>query len=148
MNKYMKVAFDEAVLAKEESEVPVGAAIFMNEELIASAHNLCETLKDPTAHAEMLAMKKALKALGTKNLSGCDLYVTLEPCAMCTGAAHLNKVKRIYFGAYDAKSGVCGGNTDLPRTGCFDYNTEIFGGIAEPECENLLKDFFKSIRKE
>ena len=148
MNEYMKTAFDEAVLAKENGEVPVGAAIFKDGTLIAKAHNLCQANKDPMAHAEMLVMKKALSVLGTKNLSGCDLYVTLEPCAMCTGAAHLNKIKRIYFGSYDIKSGVCGGNTDLPRTGCFDYKTEIFAGISEPECEKLLKDFFKSIRKE
>lgn len=148
MNEYMKVAYEEAILAKESGEVPVGAAIFKDGTLLASAHNLCETQKDPTAHAEMLAMKKALSNLGSKNLSGCDLYVTLEPCAMCTGAAHLNKVRRIYFGAYDAKSGVCGGRTDLSQSGCFDYKTEIFGGIAEPECESLLKDFFKTLRKE
>lgn len=148
MNKFMKVAYDEALAAKKKGEVPVGAAVFMGDKLISSAHNLCEQTKNPMAHAEMLAMEKALGALGAKNLSGCDLYVTLEPCAMCTGAAHLNKIKRIYFGAYDAKSGVCGGNTDLTRTGCFDYKTEIFGAICEPECEALLKEFFKTLRKE
>ncbi len=97
MNKFMEVAYKEALIAKEEGEVPVGAAIFKGNELISKAHNLSEQRQDPTAHAEMLAIRAALSALNSKNLSGCSLYVTLEPCAMCAGSAHLCKIDRIYF---------------------------------------------------
>lgn len=148
MHKYMKTAYNEALLAKAQGEVPVGAAIYRGDTLIASAHNMVEQTNDPTAHAELLAIRKALSALGTKNLSGCSLYVTLEPCAMCIGAIHLCKIDKVYFGAYDAKSGACGGRVDVPWSGCFDYKTEIYGSIDEPECKKLLTDFFKTIRKE
>lgn len=148
MDKWMETAYREALLAKEQGEVPVGAAIYKDGKLIAKAHNLVEQSKDPTAHAELLAIRTALAELKSKNLSECSLYVTLEPCAMCIGAVHLCKIKRVYFGAYDAKSGACGGRVDVPWSGCFDYKTEIYGGIAEPECEKLLKDFFESIRKD
>lgn len=147
MNKFMQTAFCEAMLAREQGEVPVGAAVFKNGELIASAHNLTEQTGDPTAHAELLAIKAALEKLGTNHLMGCALYVTLEPCAMCTGAIHLCKLDRVYFGAYDAKSGACGGRLDLAHSGCFDYKTEIYGSIDEPECERILTEFFQSIRK-
>ncbi len=148
MNKYMDVALKEAHLALEAGEVPVGAAIFKGDVLVASAHNETEKRQDPTAHAEMLAMKRAREKLGTKYLMGLSLYVTLEPCAMCRGAAALYKLDRIYFGAYDAKSGVCGGKTDLTVSDVFDYKTEVYGSIDEPECEALLKSFFQSVRKE
>lgn len=148
MNKKMAIAYKEALLAKEQGEVPVGTAVFCGERLVAAAHNLCEQKKDPTAHAELLAMQKAQEILGEKDLRGCELYVTLEPCAMCAGAAHLLKIKRIYFGAYDAKSGVLGGGCDLSQIGIFDQKPEIYGGIDEPICEALITDFFKSIRKD
>lgn len=148
MNKYMQVAYDEAVRAMEQGEVPVGAAIFCGDTLVAKAHNLVETRKDPTAHAEMLAIKQAIEILGRKQLSDCSLYVTLEPCAMCIGAIHLCKIARVYFGAYDEKSGACGGHIDVPWSGCFDYKTEIYGSIDEPECQKILKDFFQTVRKD
>ena len=148
MNECMSVAFEQALLAKELGEVPVGAAVFKDGKLIAKAHNLVETNRDPMAHAEIFAMKEALRVLGAKNLSGCSLYVTLEPCAMCIGAAHLCKMERVYFGAYDEKSGACGGRTDVPWSGCFDYKTEIYGSIAEPQCRELLTTFFKNVRRE
>lgn len=144
----MKMAYEEALLAKAQGEVPVGAAIYRGDTLIASAHNMVEQMGDPTAHAELLAIQKALSALGRKNLSGCSLYVTLEPCAMCIGAIHLCKIERVYFGAYDLKSGACGGKVDVPWSGCFDYKTEIYGSIDEPECKKLLTDFFKTLRKD
>lgn len=148
MNKFMEVALNEARIAAKEGEVPVGAAIFMGENLISSAHNMIEQLYDPMAHAEILAIKKAVSMIDVKSLSECSLYVTLEPCPMCAGAIHLCKLKRIYFGAYDIKSGACGGCVDLRNSGCFDYKTEIYGGIDEPLCEKILKDFFIEIRKE
>ncbi len=148
MNEFMEIAYNEALLAMEEGEVPVGAAIFCGRKLIAKAHNLCEQTKDPTTHAECLAIKKALAALGKKNLSDCSLYVTLEPCAMCIGAVHLAKIKRVYFGAYDTKSGACGGRLDVAQSGCFDYKTEIYGSIEQVACEQLLESFFRKIRKD
>jgi tRNA(adenine34) deaminase len=108
---------------------------------------MCEQTNNPTAHAELLAISEALHKRNSKNLSGCVLYVTLEPCAMCTGAIHLAKVDKVYFGAYDIKSGACGGNVDLSLTGCFDYKTEIYGSIDQPECEEILKQFFQKMRE-
>lgn len=148
MNKFMQVARKEAEQAAQEGEIPVGAAVFKDGVLICACHNLCEQTNDPTAHAELLAIQAAQKKLGGKNLSGCELYVTLEPCAMCAGAIHLSKLSRVYYGAYDAKSGALGGAVDLSQSGCFDYKTEIYAGIDELACEAILKDFFEKMRKE
>lgn len=148
MNEFMKAAYNEALQALKEGEVPVGAAIFKDGAPVSAAHNMVEQTKDPTAHAEMLAIRKALEKLDAKNLAGCDLYVTLEPCSMCIGAIHLAKIEKVYFGAYDEKSGACGGRIDVPWSGCFDYKTEIYGSIAEPECKKLLTEFFVGLRKE
>ena len=148
MCKFMELAIEEARIAEAEGEVPVGAVIVKNGEVIAKAHNLVESNQDPTAHAELLTMKQALARENTKNLMGCSLYVTLEPCSMCIGAAHLCKISRVYFGAYDPKSGACGGRIDVAQSGCFDYKTEIYGSILEPACEKLLTDFFQEIRKD
>ena len=143
----MKEAINEARAAFCENEVPVGAVVVKNGEVIAKAHNLTEKNQNPTHHAEILAINKALENLGTKNLKGCELYVTLEPCAMCIGACALSKIDKVYFGAYDTKSGACGGKTDVLRENCFDYKTEIFGGIEETECKKILTDFFEKIRE-
>lgn len=147
MNKFMQEAINEAKKATKESEVPVGAIVVKNGIIVARAHNLTEKNQNPTHHAEMLAINEALNTLGTKNLSGCELYVTLEPCAMCIGACALCKIDKVYFGAYDTKSGACGGKCDVLREGCFDYNTEIFGGIEETECKKILTQFFEGIRR-
>ncbi len=148
MNKFMQEAIIEAKKAGEAGEVPVGAVVVKNGEIIARSHNLSEQNKNPTHHAEMLAIDKALKFLDSKNLLSCQLYVTLEPCAMCIGACALAKVDSVYFGCYDTKSGACGGKTDLLREGCFDYKTKIYGGIEEDECKKILTDFFEKMRKE
>lgn len=148
MNKFMQKALSEAKKAFLESEVPVGAVVVKDGEIIARAHNLTEQNQNPTHHAEMLAIESALKNLGTKNLKGCELYVTLEPCAMCIGACALCKIDKVYFGAYDTKSGACGGKCDVLREGCYDYKTEIFGGIDETDCKKILADFFVQIREE
>ncbi len=148
MNKFMIEAIAEARIAAAENEVPVGAVVVCNGEIIARAHNLTEKNQNPTHHAEMLAINRALKNLGAKNLAGCELYVTLEPCAMCIGACALSKIDKVYFGAYDTKSGACGGKCDVLREGCYDYKTEIFGGIEETECKKILTDFFEKIREE
>lgn len=148
MNKYMQEAIVEAKKAAGEGEVPVGAIVVKNGEIISRAHNLTEKNQNPTHHAEMLAIDKALKKLGSKNLSGCELYVTLEPCAMCIGACALSKISSVYFGAYDTKSGACGGKCDVLREGCYDFKTEIYGGIEETECKKILTEFFVSVREE
>lgn len=147
MNKYMQEAIDEAKKAIKEKEVPVGAVLVHKNRIIARAHNLSEKNQNPTHHAEILAINEALKLLGTKNLKGCELYVTLEPCAMCISACMLSKIDKVYFGAYDTKSGACGGKIDILREGCFDYKTEIYGGIEETECKKLLVDFFETLRE-
>ncbi len=144
----MQEAINEAKLAVNENEIPVGAVVVFDGEIVARAHNLTEQNKNPTHHAEILAINKALKKLNTKDLKGCELYVTLEPCAMCIGACALSKIDRVYFGAYDIKSGACGGKTDVLRENCFDYKTEIFGGIEEEKCKKILTDFFIKIREE
>lgn len=148
MNKYMQEAIKEAKNAVTEKEVPVGAVVVKDGRIIARTHNLTEKNNNPTHHAEMLAINEALKVLGTKNLAGCELYVTLEPCAMCIGACALSKIDKVYFGAYDTKSGACGGKSDVLREGLYDYKTEIFGGIDETECKKILTDFFEKIREE
>ncbi len=148
MNKFMLEAIKEAKKALCEKEVPVGAVIVYNDEVVARSHNLSEKNHNPTHHAELLAIEKALKSLGTKNLKGCELYVTLEPCAMCISACMLSKIDKVYFGAYDTKSGACGGKIDLSRENCFDYKTEIYGGIEENECKKIITDFFNMLRKE
>lgn len=148
MNKFMSEAIAEARLAAAQNEVPVGAVVVRLGEIIARAHNLTEQNNNPTHHAEMLVINEALKNSGAKNLKGCELYVTLEPCAMCIGACALSKIDKVYFGAYDTKGGACGGKTDVLRENCFDYKTEIFGGIEETECKKILKDFFEKIREE
>ena len=148
MNKFMNEAINEAKKAFSEGEVPVGAVMVKDDEIVARAHNLCEQNQNPTHHAEMLAIEEALRTLGAKNLSGCKLYVTLEPCAMCIGACALCKISAVYFGAYDTKSGACGGKCDVLREGCYDYKTEIYGGIEESECKKILTDFFASIRED
>lgn len=148
MNKYMCEAIEEAKCAAKIGEVPVGAVVVYNSEIVARSHNLSEKNNNPTHHAELLAIEKALKVLGTKNLKGCELYVTLEPCAMCISACMLSKIGKVYFGAYDTKSGACGGKIDLSRESCFDYKTEIYGGIEEDECKKIITDFFTNLRKE
>lgn len=148
MNKFMQEAIKEAKKAQAEGEVPVGAVVVFNGEIIARAHNLSEKNKNPMHHAEILAIEKTLKSIDSKNLKGAELYVTLEPCAMCMSACRLCKVDKVYFGAYDTKSGACGGKIDLSRENCFDYKTEVYGGIEEEECSKILKEFFESVRKE
>ncbi len=148
MNRFMQEAIAEAKKAAKMGEVPVGAVVVKNGEIVSRAHNLTEKNQNPTHHAEMLAIAKALDTLGSKNLIECELYVTLEPCAMCIGACALSKIAKVYFGAYDTKSGACGGKCDILREGCYDYKTEIFGGIEETECKKILTDFFASIRED
>ncbi len=146
INEYMQKALYEAVLAAQEGEVPVGAVIVKDGEVIASAHNLCEAEGSALKHAEVLAIERAEKALGEQRLDGCDLYVTLEPCAMCCGAISHARLSRVYFGAYDKIGGCVVSNMN-----CFDppsplRSIEYYCGIMEDECASVLTEFFKQLR--
>ncbi|PLX10595.1 MAG: tRNA-specific adenosine deaminase [Marinilabiliales bacterium] len=139
---FMKQALKEAETAKSKDEVPVGAIVVCKSRIIARSHNLTETLNDVTAHAEMQAFTSAANYLGGKYLDGCTLYVTLEPCLMCAGAAYWTQLDRIVFGAYDEKRGYSSKNTQILHP-----KTTVSGGILEHECATILKDFFQKKRK-
>lgn len=144
--KFMKEALKEAKKAYKKEEIPVGCVIVKNGQIIAKAHNLKETKNLATAHAEILAIEKAARKLGTWRLSDCEMYITLEPCTMCMGAIILSRIKKVYIGTMDEKTGACGSFIDLQK---FKYNhkVEIEIGIMKKECEKILKDFFKELRQ-
>ncbi len=143
---FMGEALKQAERAFELDEVPVGAVIVSKHDIIASAHNMREMLQDATAHAELIAIKKACEARGSWRLVGCSLYVTLEPCPMCAGAAILSRIDRIVFGAHDPKAGVCGSLLNLPQDKRFNHRPEVVSGIMADECADILKRFFKDKR--
>jgi tRNA(adenine34) deaminase len=143
---FMREAIKQAKLAADADEVPVGAIIVCGSQMLAKAHNQVETLKDPTAHAEMIAITQAANTLGSKWLHECTLYVTLEPCTMCVGALVLARIKRIVFGAYDPKTGACGSFVDLGHDRRFNHTIDIQGGILQNECGELLSRFFRGKR--
>lgn len=138
----MKYALREAERAFDENEVPVGCVIIHGNRIIAKAHNQIEMLNDPTAHAEMLALTSAFDAIQNKQLKGCSMYVTLEPCTMCAGALVLAKIENIYFGAYDIKSGACGSVLNITNNKSLNHISKVYGGILDKECGMLLKAFF------
>ncbi len=144
--KWMALALDEARLAAESSEVPVGAVIVSNGEVIAKAHNLCETNRCATAHAEVLAIEDASRKRSSWRLSDCTLYVTLEPCPMCTGAAINARIPRIVFAAKDPRAGACGSLVNLPSYP-LEVCPEITGGILQEESLTLLRNFFEKMRR-
>ncbi len=138
----MQLALAQAHKAEQAGEVPIGAVIVHNGEVIASGHNLVETRNDPTAHAEMLAIRAACEMLQTPRLTDCDLYVTLEPCAMCAQAISLARIRRLYFGASDEKGGgVEHGGRIFTHPTCH-HAPEVYGDIAGQECGDLLRKFF------
>lgn len=138
---FMKEALKEAAFAYKKDEVPIGAVIVQNNQIIARAHNLTETLNDVTAHAEMQAFTAAENYLGGKYLNDCTLYVTLEPCVMCAGASYWAQISKIVFGASDKKRGF----SNVDKT-ILHPKTKVIHGILENECSNLLIDFFKHKR--
>ena len=142
----MRSALAQAVLAQSRGEVPVGAVLVGEGRLVAEAHNLTIARRDPTAHAELLAMRIALERLGVDRLTDCTLYVTLEPCAQCAGAIVLCKVGRVVFGAWDDKAGMAGSVGDLLRHPRLNHRPEVLGGVLGEECGKLLQDFFASRR--
>jgi len=143
---FMKKALEEAQKAFDKDEVPVGAVIVRNGEIIAAAHNTRELSKDATAHAEMLAIREACERLGGWRLLDCEMYVTLEPCVMCSGAILQARLERLYIGAMDPKGGAAGSTLDLFKDYHFNHETEVRKGILETECSQILKDFFKRKR--
>ncbi len=146
MTEFMQVALDAAQKAATVGEVPVGAVVVKDGKIIATAHNLTETNQDPTAHAEMLAIRAACNVIGSPRLEGCDLFVTLEPCAMCAQAISFARIRRLYFGAYDEKGGAIEQGARVFSHSTCHHKPEIYGGIAETDCADLLKDFFKKRR--
>lgn len=145
-NFYMKEALKEAKKAYKKEEIPVGAVIVKNGEIIAKAHNLKETKQTAIAHAEILCIEKACKKLGTWRLSDCEMYITLEPCTMCMGAIILSRIKKIYIGALDEKTGACGSFIAL-QDYKYNHKVEIETGIMLEENSNLIKKFFKELRQ-
>lgn len=142
----MLIAIEQAKIAYSKQEVPVGAVIYKNNEIISSSHNLVITNADPTAHAEILAVKQASKALKTEFLTDCTIYITLEPCPMCAYAISLARISKIVFGAYDLKRGAISTNSNIFNKSASFYKPEIIGGILEDECSELLKEFFRQLR--
>ena len=145
--RFMYAALQEAEIAAEEKEIPVGAVIVKNGRIIGRGHNQTERLKDPTAHAEMITVTAAANTLQQERLTNCDLYVTLEPCLMCTGAALLARLSNIYFAAFDVKFGACGSLYNLPVEGKHNHSIKIYSGLLEKESQTLLQNFFKEVRK-
>lgn len=144
--RYMQTALREARRAFEEEEVPVGAVIVHGDRVIGRAHNQRERLKDPTAHAEMVAITQAAAALESWRLDGTTLYVTLEPCLMCAGAIVNARIPRVVFGAPDERFGACGSLYQVGRDPRLNHSFELVGGVAEEECVAILQQFFSRKR--
>jgi tRNA(adenine34) deaminase len=139
----MNYALKEAARAYEKEEIPIGCIIVFQNTIIAKSHNQVETLKDPTAHAEILAITSAASYLQSKQLVGCSLYVTIEPCAMCAGAIVLSKVENVFFGAYDVRSGACGSVMNITNNRLLNHKCNVMGGILDEKCKEIMKSFFE-----
>lgn len=144
--RFMVRAIMLAEQAFDEGEVPVGAVIVRNEQIIGKGYNQVQRLNDPTAHAEMIAISAACESMDEKYLSECTLYVTLEPCPMCAGAAVWSKLGAVVFGAADANAGGCGSVFNISSNKKLNHQVEIIQGVMEAECEHLMKAFFKERR--
>ena len=142
----MAAALEQARHAADLDEVPVGAVVVQGDRIVARAHNETAHRSDPTAHAELLAIQRALQTLGTDRLDDCTLYVTLEPCAQCAGAIVLAKVGKLVFGAYDEKAGMCGSVGDLVRHARLNHRVEVVGGVEAEASGALLRAFFAARR--
>jgi len=143
----MRRALQEAAFAGEAGEVPVGAVVVRGGELLAAGHNLTHTVQDPSAHAEMVAIRRAAEAIGHWRLLDCTLYVTLEPCAMCAGAIVLARLPRLVFGTHDPKAGMCGSLEDLVRDARLNHRVELTSGVLAEEAGELLREFFRQRRR-
>ncbi len=146
--KWMQLALSEARKAGERGEVPIGAVVVYEDRVIARGHNLIETLQEPTAHAEIIAVNAAANALLSWRLEEVTLYVTLEPCPMCLGAIHLARIPRLVYGAGDPRLGACGSRIDLTGLDAMGPPVEIIAGVEAEESAQLLKSFFQKLRRE
>ncbi|MBS4026559.1 MAG: tRNA adenosine(34) deaminase TadA [Clostridia bacterium] len=144
---YMEAALAEAEKARIIGEVPVGAVIVLGDSIIARAYNQKEILQDPTAHAEMLAIREATKNIKAWRLTGATLYVTLEPCCMCAGAIIHARIDTVVFGASDLKGGACGTCFNLLQESLLNHQVEVIAGVMEEECKQILKGFFRQLRQ-
>ena len=144
--KYMNEALKEAKKAYDKKEIPVGVVIVKDNKIIARAHNIKEEKNDTTKHAEMIAIQRASKKLNSWRLIDCEMYVTLEPCSMCAGALIQSRIKKVYIGTMDTKTGACGSVLNLLKDYPFNHKVEIETGIMQKECEDILKVFFKELR--
>ncbi len=146
MASFMDMALAEARAAGERGEVPVGAVVVRGGEILARAGNRTLALRDPTAHAEILAIREAAACLSSERLEDCDLYVTLEPCAMCAGAVAFARIRRLYYGAADPKGGAVDNGVKFFASPSCHHRPEVYGGLSEAEAGQLLKEFFKERR--
>ncbi|PHK50523.1 tRNA adenosine(34) deaminase TadA [Staphylococcus edaphicus] len=144
---YMAMAIEEAKKAENIGEVPIGAIIVKNNEIIARAHNLRESMQDPTAHAEHIAIQRAAAVVGSWRLEGCSLYVTLEPCVMCAGSIVMSRIPNVIYGTTDPKGGCAGSLMDLLQEPRFNHRATVESGVLEEACSQLLTEFFRNIRK-
>ncbi len=143
---FMKIALKEAKKAELKEEVPIGCVITLDGKVFAKAHNLRQTKRLATAHAEILAIEKACRKLGDWRLDGAEIYVTLEPCAMCAGAIANARIKKVYFGAYEKKGGGAVSKFNILSESGLNHVTDCEGGVLEEQCSSLLKEFFRSRR--
>ena len=144
--KFMRVAIKQALKAKELDEVPIGAVIVVDGKIVAKAHNLMEKTQIATAHAEILAINKACKKLKSWRLDNAEMFITIEPCAMCAGAIANARIKKVYFGAHESKSGCAVSKYPVLSDNGLNHTTEFVGGIEQEECANLIKNYFKAKR--
>jgi len=143
---FMQAALAEAAAAQAKGEVPIGAVVVLNGEIIGRGHNLRETAEDPTAHAEMLAIRQAAEAIGHWRLLETTLYVTLEPCVMCMGAIILARIPRLVYGCRDPRAGAVGSIYDFSQDDRFNHRVAVSEGVLGPECSDLLSGFFRELR--
>ena len=144
---YMSLAMQEAKKALISREIPIGAIIVLHDSVIAAAHNQCENRSDPTAHAEILAIKKASAILGNWRLTGCSLYVTIEPCPMCAGAIVMSRISRVVYGSTDTKAGACESLFNITGCPALNHQPEMRSGVLAEECSEIIKCFFRARRK-
>ena len=145
--EFMKLALAEAKKASVKNEVPVGAVVVVDGKVVARAHNMVEGRRDPTAHAELLALKKATKKLKNKYLPGAEVYSTIEPCTMCAGAMVLARISGLHFGAREPKTGAAGSVMNIASSRKLNHRIKVTGGIMEEECAGVMKEFFRKKRK-
>ena len=143
---YMELALQQAALASRAGEVPIGAVLVHDHEVIAAGHNYREISQDPTAHAEMIVIRKAAERMQTWRLTETTLYVTLEPCPMCAGAIVQSRIARLVFGAWDPKAGACGSIFDIPAERRLNHRVEVIGGLLQQQSHALLQNFFRPLR--